>query len=205
MSLAAACVSNDSGAMHLAAAVGVPLAALFGPTREHETSPLVRAGRARRSADQPGVVPALHAPGVPDRSPVHEGAGARSRVRHAGTADGSGAAMTPAVFLDRDGTLIEERGYLDRLELLTVFPWTADALRLLNRAGYATVVITNQSAIARRHHRRSLPRGRASRAERPRRARRRRASTATTSARIFRMRPMTATVRRAAAASRGPA
>jgi D-glycero-D-manno-heptose 1,7-bisphosphate phosphatase len=55
----------------------------------------------------------------------------------------------PAVFLDRDGTLIEERGYLDRLDLLELFPWTADALRLLNRAGYATVVVTNQSAIAR--------------------------------------------------------
>jgi len=38
--LAAACVSNDSGAMHLAGAVGVPLAALFGPTRERETAPL---------------------------------------------------------------------------------------------------------------------------------------------------------------------
>ena len=38
--LASACVSNDSGAMHLAGAVGVPLAALFGPTRERETSPL---------------------------------------------------------------------------------------------------------------------------------------------------------------------
>src|SRR5688572_22921320 len=57
--------------------------------------------------------------------------------------------MTPAVFLDRDGTIIEERGYLDRLDLLAVFPWTGDALRLLKRAGYATVVITNQSAIAR--------------------------------------------------------
>ena len=57
--------------------------------------------------------------------------------------------MNPAVFLDRDGTLIEERGYLDRLDLLTVFPWTADALRLLNRAGFATVVITNQAAVAR--------------------------------------------------------
>jgi D-glycero-D-manno-heptose 1,7-bisphosphate phosphatase len=55
----------------------------------------------------------------------------------------------PAVFLDRDGTLIEERGYLDRLERLSVFPWTGDALRLLNRAGFATVVVTNQSAIAR--------------------------------------------------------
>jgi len=38
--LASACVSNDSGAMHLAGALGVPLAALFGPTRERETSPL---------------------------------------------------------------------------------------------------------------------------------------------------------------------
>jgi D-glycero-D-manno-heptose 1,7-bisphosphate phosphatase len=57
--------------------------------------------------------------------------------------------MRAAVFLDRDGTLVEERGYLDRLDLLTVFPWTADALRLLKRAGFATVVITNQAAIAR--------------------------------------------------------
>jgi D-glycero-D-manno-heptose 1,7-bisphosphate phosphatase len=57
--------------------------------------------------------------------------------------------MRPAVFLDRDGTLIEERGYLDRLDLLTVFPWTADALRLLGRAGYAIVVVTNQAAIGR--------------------------------------------------------
>jgi D-glycero-D-manno-heptose 1,7-bisphosphate phosphatase len=53
------------------------------------------------------------------------------------------------VFLDRDGTLIEERGYLDRLDLLSLFPYTIDALRLLNRAGYATVVITNQAAIGR--------------------------------------------------------
>jgi len=44
MSLAAACVSNDSGAMHLAGAVGTPLAAVFGPTREKETAPLTRHG-----------------------------------------------------------------------------------------------------------------------------------------------------------------
>jgi D-glycero-D-manno-heptose 1,7-bisphosphate phosphatase len=55
----------------------------------------------------------------------------------------------PAVFLDRDGTIIEERGYIDRLDLVTLFPWTADALRLLKRAGFATVVVTNQSAIGR--------------------------------------------------------
>ena len=44
MSLASACVSNDSGAMHLAAAVGVPTVAIFGPTNEQATAPLVRPG-----------------------------------------------------------------------------------------------------------------------------------------------------------------
>lgn len=57
--------------------------------------------------------------------------------------------MKPAVFLDRDGTIIEERNYLDRLDQLALFPWTVDALRLLKRAGFVTVVITNQSAVAR--------------------------------------------------------
>ena len=44
LSIAAACVSNDSGAMHMAAAAGTPLVALFGPTRERETAPLTRSG-----------------------------------------------------------------------------------------------------------------------------------------------------------------
>jgi D-glycero-D-manno-heptose 1,7-bisphosphate phosphatase len=57
--------------------------------------------------------------------------------------------MRPAVFVDRDGTLIEERRYLDRLEQIELFPWTPDAVRLLNRAGFAVVVITNQSGVAR--------------------------------------------------------
>jgi D-glycero-D-manno-heptose 1,7-bisphosphate phosphatase len=55
----------------------------------------------------------------------------------------------PAVFLDRDGTLTEERGYVDRLDRLSLYPWTGDALRLLRRAGFAVVVVTNQSAVAR--------------------------------------------------------
>ena len=38
------CVSNDSGAMHLAGAIGTPIVALFGPTRDAETAPLTRAG-----------------------------------------------------------------------------------------------------------------------------------------------------------------
>jgi D-glycero-D-manno-heptose 1,7-bisphosphate phosphatase len=54
-----------------------------------------------------------------------------------------------AVFVDRDGTLIEEVGYLDRVERVELYPWTIDAIRALNRAGLPVVMVTNQSGIAR--------------------------------------------------------
>ncbi len=54
-----------------------------------------------------------------------------------------------AVFLDRDGTLIEEVGYLDRPDRVQLYPWSADAIRALNRAGLRVVMVTNQSGIAR--------------------------------------------------------
>lgn len=57
--------------------------------------------------------------------------------------------MTPAVFLDRDGTLIDDVDYLSSLDRMVLFPWTVDALRLLERAGFVTVIVTNQSAVAR--------------------------------------------------------
>jgi D-glycero-D-manno-heptose 1,7-bisphosphate phosphatase len=54
----------------------------------------------------------------------------------------------PAVFLDRDGTMVEDVGYLDRLERLVFFPYTIDAIRLLNRGGFKVVVVTSQAGIA---------------------------------------------------------
>ena len=57
--------------------------------------------------------------------------------------------LRPAVFLDRDGTLNVDAGYLDRKERLMLFPWSLDSVRLLRRAGYAVVVVTNQSGVAR--------------------------------------------------------
>lgn len=57
--------------------------------------------------------------------------------------------MSAAVFLDRDGTLIEEVGYLDRPERIALYPFAADAIRALNRAGIRVVMVTNQSGIAR--------------------------------------------------------
>ena len=55
----------------------------------------------------------------------------------------------PAVFLDRDGTLNEDAGYLERIERLRLFPWSLEAVRLLRQAGYAVVVVTNQTGVGR--------------------------------------------------------
>src|SRR5262245_47706397 len=54
-----------------------------------------------------------------------------------------------AVFLDRDGTVNEEVGYLDSVERLRVFPFSAAAVRQLNAAGFCIVLITNQAGVAR--------------------------------------------------------
>ena len=56
--------------------------------------------------------------------------------------------MKRAIFLDRDGTLNVDVGYLHKLDDLELFPWTGDALRLLKRAGFMLVIVTNQSGIA---------------------------------------------------------
>jgi D-glycero-D-manno-heptose 1,7-bisphosphate phosphatase len=56
---------------------------------------------------------------------------------------------SPAVFLDRDGTINEEMGYINHLSRLQVFPQAAPAIRRLNRAGLQVVVVSNQSGAAR--------------------------------------------------------
>ena len=55
----------------------------------------------------------------------------------------------PAVFLDRDGTLIEDVDYLSSPEQIAVFDRSGDALRLLKECGYVLVLISNQSGVGR--------------------------------------------------------
>ena len=55
----------------------------------------------------------------------------------------------PAVFLDRDGTIIEQVHYLSDPAGVRVLPGAAEALRDLRAGGYARVVVTNQSAVGR--------------------------------------------------------
>ena len=54
-----------------------------------------------------------------------------------------------AAFLDRDGTICEEMGYVNHVDRLQIFPFAAAAIRRLNDAGVPVIVVTNQSGVAR--------------------------------------------------------
>jgi D-glycero-D-manno-heptose 1,7-bisphosphate phosphatase len=54
-----------------------------------------------------------------------------------------------AVFMDRDGTISEEIGYVNHPSRYRVFPYSAEAVRLLNEAGWLAVLVTNQAGVAR--------------------------------------------------------
>lgn len=143
-------VSNDSGAMHLAAACGTPVVALFGPTDPRWTGPLgerhqiVRAecscapcfGRTCRLGRTPAPCMAAIAPGE-----VFE------RVR--GLLDPSAEPAPPALFLDRDGTLIEHEPYLHDPARVRLVSGAGEALRRARAGGYRIVVVSNQSGVAR--------------------------------------------------------
>lgn len=55
----------------------------------------------------------------------------------------------PAVFIDRDGTISEEVGYINHPSRFRVFPYTAEAIKLLNDQGWLAIIITNQAGVAR--------------------------------------------------------
>lgn len=57
--------------------------------------------------------------------------------------------IRPAVFIDRDGTLIEEVNFLARVQDLEVFSFTPKAIRMLKDRGFLVIVVTNQSGIGR--------------------------------------------------------
>ena len=54
-----------------------------------------------------------------------------------------------AVFMDRDGTISEEIGYVNHPSRYRVFPYSAEAVRRLNEAGWLAILVTNQAGVAR--------------------------------------------------------
>ncbi len=149
-------LSNDTGAMHVAAAAGTPVVAIFGPTDAEATGPLGPHCRVVRR-----MVPC--SPCLLRECPIDhrcmKGVLVEDVLRAAEELNGSscqpGAPWAsaspgaPAAFLDRDGTIIEDLGYLGDPERIQFIPGAVEALRALRDAGFRLVLVTNQAGVAR--------------------------------------------------------
>lgn len=133
-------VSNDSGPMHIAYAVGTPLVAIFGSTDPELTGPL---------GDQNIVIKTNLS-----CSPCFERACKNSDMRCMYTVTSEDVyfgikEMLPfkkAVFFDRDGTLCRDAHYLNDWKDFEVFP-EIDSLKVLKNKGFSLIGVSNQSGI----------------------------------------------------------
>lgn len=64
--------------------------------------------------------------------------------------------MQKAIFLDRDGTINEEMGYINHPDRFKIFPFVAESIKIFNQSGFLVIIITNQSGIARGYYSEAL-------------------------------------------------
>jgi len=149
-------VSNDSGLMHLGAALGVPTLGLFGPT--HPVlgfAPLGEKSKAL-SLDLYCSPCSLHGkmPCFRSRRFCLEDLLPEKVLEEAGLILASVepkpiSEPKPAVFLDRDGTIIKERDFDYTPENIEILPGVPEAVKKLKEAGYKIIVVSNQSGVGR--------------------------------------------------------
>lgn len=163
-------VTNDTGPMHIAAAFAVPVVAVFGPTDWRTTAPY---GQEQGMVRQPvECAPCLLRECPIDHrcmtgvtvDQVYEAAvkqmavstqlsavshKALSITPHASTITDHLSLKGVTIFLDRDGTLNPDPGYISSPEQFELFPGVPKALARLARAGAQLVLVTNQSGIGR--------------------------------------------------------
>jgi D-glycero-D-manno-heptose 1,7-bisphosphate phosphatase len=72
----------------------------------------------------------------------------RDQSHEAGSRNGR-TNIRPAIFLDRDGTVTEEVGYVNHLCRAQLFPWAPKAIQMLKSTGLPVIVVTNQSGVGR--------------------------------------------------------
>lgn len=83
-------------------------------------------------------------------------AGGMARDDSAETAAVEGQSGRPAIFMDRDGTVNAEVGYLNHVDRLELLPRTAAAIRIINDSRFLAVIVTNQAGVARGYFREEL-------------------------------------------------
>ncbi|MGH7251558.1 MAG: lipopolysaccharide heptosyltransferase II [Nitrospiraceae bacterium] len=161
-------VTNDTGPMHIAAAFGIPVVAVFGPTDSRTTAPtgdghiIVRHPvecspcllrecpidhrcMTRVSVDDvfDAAVKQLSSVSGSSRVPRSSGTNHMNQTNQTTRLDGV------TIFMDRDGTLNRDTGYVKTPEELELFPGVVEAVARLNQAGARVVLTTNQSGVAR--------------------------------------------------------
>ncbi len=161
-------LTNDTGPMHIAAAFGVPVVAVFGPTDHRNTSPFGTGHAIVRHAVDCSPCLLRECP-IDHRcmtrvtaDEVHQAAvqqlkvvksesqkSASLDVKTFGHSDFATLLKGVTVFLDRDGTLNRDSGYVKAVEEMELLPGSVEAVARLNRTGARVVVVTNQSGIAR--------------------------------------------------------
>jgi heptosyltransferase-2 len=163
-------ITNDTGPMHVAAAFGVPVVAVFGPTDSRTTAPygqsrsVVREAvdcapcllrecpidhrcMTRISADRVYEVAVQQVSGLRGKG---EGQGEKnSSAPHASRLAPDRILEGYTIFLDRDGTLNPDPGYIKSPDQFELFPGVAEALGRLQSSGARLILVTNQSGIAR--------------------------------------------------------
>ena len=157
-------LTNDTGAMHVAAAVGTPVLAIVGPTDAAATEPLGRRCRYVRTPvpcspcllrECPIDHRCMTGVGVEQVVDAAEELAMQTRLPDCPAAEifapraQRSAPERPAAFLDRDGTIIEDLGYLGDPDRIRFIPGATEALRALREAGYRLIVVTNQAGVAR--------------------------------------------------------
>ncbi len=136
-------ITNDSGPMHMASALHVPTVAIFGSTNTTTTGPF--GGGHRIVSKNLSCAPCM-------KRECPEG---HLNCMMTMTADEVFDALreilptSRAVFLDKDGTIIEDKNYLASFDDLVILPRAKAALKRLKKAGFILIGITNQSGIAR--------------------------------------------------------
>jgi len=147
-------ITNDTGPMHIAQAFGVPLVAIFGPTDPATTSPFGKGHELIRKPVDCSPCLLRECP-IDHRCMQRIGADEvyAAAVRQLETRNAESRTQNTwhrgTVFLDRDGTLNEDPGYLNHPDAVRLLPGVGPAVARLNEAGYKTVVVTNQSGIGR--------------------------------------------------------
>ncbi|NJD68360.1 MAG: lipopolysaccharide heptosyltransferase II [candidate division NC10 bacterium] len=146
-------LTNDTGTMHLASALGIPCVALFGPTDPRHTAPL---GIGHQVVQNPPTCSPCRYRDCPIDHRCMQGldvervvAAAEALLTRVPLSVEQTIRRAPAVFLDRDGTINEEIGAIQHPELMRPIPGAAAALKRLGEAGYLRIVVSNQARVAR--------------------------------------------------------